>query len=51
MRVAGPSAFASVLWRQRDDHDELLHEFACQYLLVGMRAEWKIVTIVNETES
>ena len=51
VRVAGPSAFASVIWRQRDDRGELLHEFACQYLLIEHEGGWKIATIVNETES
>ena len=34
IRVAGAAAFAHVLWRQRDDAGELLHEFTCQYLIV-----------------
>ena len=49
-RVVGPSAFASVTWRQRDDQGELLHEFSCQYLLVRHEGAWKIATIVNEAE-
>ncbi len=48
VRVAGPSAFAAVLWQQRDDHDALLNEFSCQYLLIKHEGAWKIVTIVNE---
>ncbi len=50
VHVAGPSAFASVLWRQHDDHGELLHEFTCQYLLIEDDGAWKIATIVNEAE-
>jgi len=48
VRVAGPSAFASVTWRQRDTEGELLHEFACQYLLVKQASGWRIATVVNE---
>ncbi len=48
VRVAGPSAFAAVTWRQHDDAGELLHEFACQYLLVRHDGGWKIATVVNE---
>ena len=48
LRVAGPSGFASVIWRQRDDQGELLHEFACQYLLILHEGTWKIAAIVNE---
>ncbi len=48
VRVAGPSAFASVAWRQHDDGGALLNAFACQYLLVQQEGAWKIATIVNE---
>ena len=48
VRIAGPSAFAAVLWRQHDDHGELLHAFSCQYLLLNHEGTWKIATIVNE---
>jgi hypothetical protein len=47
VRVAGRSAFASVTWRQHDDRGELLHEFACQYLLLKHEGAWRIATIVN----
>jgi hypothetical protein len=36
------------LWQQRDDEGELLHEFACQYLLVKEGGGWRIATVVNE---
>jgi hypothetical protein len=49
VRVAGAAAFAHVFWRQRDDSGEVLHEFACQYLLVHHHSGWRIVTIVNQT--
>ncbi len=48
VRVEGSSAFASVIWRQRDDKGELLHEFSCQYLLLHHDGAWKIATVVNE---
>lgn len=48
VRVAGPSAFAAVAWRQRDDEGALLHEFSCQYLLVMRDGTWRIATVVNE---
>ena len=38
------------LWRQEDDAGELLHEFACQYLLVHEEGRWRIATIVNEDQ-
>ena len=46
--VAGAAAFASVGWRQADESGELLHAFACQYLLVRRDRAWKIASIVNE---
>jgi hypothetical protein len=48
VRVAGAAAFAHVGWRQFDEASELLHEFACQYLLVFEDRNWRIATIVNE---
>jgi ketosteroid isomerase-like protein len=48
VRAAGPAAFADVVWRQRDDDGELLHEFTCQYLLVNESGGWRIATVVNE---
>jgi ketosteroid isomerase-like protein len=48
IRVAGPSAFAAVAWRQQDDSGEVLHEFTCQYLLVNRDGAWRIATVVNE---
>src|SRR5260370_3803 len=30
VRVAGAAAFGDVVWRQRDEDGELLHEFTCQ---------------------
>ena len=48
VRVSGPSAFASVIWRQHDDSGEMLNEFSCQYLLIHHEGAWKIATIVNE---
>jgi ketosteroid isomerase-like protein len=48
IRIAGAAAFAVVIWRQRDDAGELLHEFSCQYLLLSEEGFWRIATIVNE---
>ena len=48
VRVAGDAAFADVLWRQRDDPGEVLHVFACQYLLICEAGAWRIATIVNK---
>jgi hypothetical protein len=48
IRIAGAAAFADVIWRQRDDAGELLHEFSCQYLLLSEEGFWRIATIVNE---
>jgi hypothetical protein len=50
VRVSGASAFAAVLWRQQDSAGEVLHEFACQYLLVQHEGAWRIATVVNEEE-
>jgi hypothetical protein len=46
--VGAGSAFASLIWRQRDDGGELLHEFSCRYLLLKHEGAWRIATIVNE---
>lgn len=48
VHVAGAAAFASVMWRQSDDSGELLHQFACRYLLVADDGDWLIAAIVNE---
>lgn len=48
VRVAGASAFAQVAWRQQDDSGEILHEFACQYLLIQQEGAWRIAAVVNE---
>ena len=48
VREAGGAAFASVLWRQEDDTGEVLHEFACHYLLIDRDGAWRIATVVNE---
>ena len=48
VREAGGTAFASVLWRQEDDTGEVLHEFACHYLLIDRDGAWRIATVVNE---
>lgn len=44
----GAAAFAAVSWRQEDGAGEVLHEFACGYLLVAAEAGWRIAAIVNE---
>jgi ketosteroid isomerase-like protein len=46
--VAGEAAFASLLWHQEDDQGEVVHQFACQYLLVHEAGVWRIASIVNE---
>ena len=48
VRVAGPSAFAVVTWRQQDPDGEVLHEFGCQYFLLKQNGAWRIATVVNE---
>lgn len=48
VRVAGSAGFASVVWRQRDNDGELLHEFTCGYLLIATQDGWRIATVVNE---
>jgi ketosteroid isomerase-like protein len=50
LRTAGQTAFAAVAWRQEDAGGEVLHEFACQYLLLLRDATWRIATVVNEAE-
>jgi ketosteroid isomerase-like protein len=50
LRIAGQTAFAAVAWRQEDAGGEVLHEFACQYLLLLRDATWRIATVVNEAE-
>ena len=42
VREAGGAAFASVVWRQEDDAGEVLHEFACHYLLIDRDGAWRI---------
>jgi hypothetical protein len=51
LRIVAASAFASVVWRQRDEAGALLHEFTCQYLLLKRAGEWRIATVVNEEEA
>lgn len=46
--LAGAAAFASLLWRQEDDAGEVVHAFACQYLLVHEEGVWRIAAVVNE---
>lgn len=48
VHTAGDTAFADVLWRQEDEAGEVLHRFACQYLLVRREGVWRIATVVNE---
>jgi ketosteroid isomerase-like protein len=50
LRIAGAAAFADVLWRQADEKGEVLHAFACQYLLLRQEGGWRIATAVNEVE-
>ena len=49
--VASSAAFAHVLWRQMEDSGEVLHQFACQYLLVNEDGDWHIASIVNEASA
>jgi ketosteroid isomerase-like protein len=48
VRVAGATAYADVLWRQEEPSGEVLHEFACRYLLIHADGAWRIATVVNE---
>jgi ketosteroid isomerase-like protein len=48
IRLAGATAFATVLWRQADEAGETLHEFTCRYLLLERDGRWRIAAIVNE---
>jgi hypothetical protein len=48
LRIAGPTAFATVDWRQEDASGESLHDFTCHYLLLAGGAGWRIAAIVNE---
>ena len=47
VQAAGNSAFADVLWRQEDEAGEVLHRFACRYLLVRDAVGWRIATVVR----
>ena len=48
VHAAGAAAFAHVLWRQKEDSGEVLHQFTCQYLLVNEDGKWRIASVVNE---
>jgi uncharacterized protein (TIGR02246 family) len=48
LRIAGPTAFATVAWRQENAAGEALHEFTCHYMLLEQDGDWRIATVVNE---
>ena len=45
--VAGDSAFAAVDWTQFTAGGEMVHAFACRYLLTRQEDDWHIATVVN----
>lgn len=44
----GTAGFAAIDWRQEDEAGQIIHEFACGYLLVAGDDGWRIAAIVNE---
>ena len=50
LRVARAAAYAHVDWRQEDQAGDVLHEFTCQYILIRSDGDWRIATVVNESD-
>ncbi|PTW62103.1 SnoaL-like protein [Breoghania corrubedonensis] len=48
LSVSGPTALASVSWRQKRADGEVALAFTCHYHLVNIEDEWLIASIFNE---
>ncbi|MDJ0933455.1 nuclear transport factor 2 family protein [Breoghania sp.] len=48
LSVSGPTALASVFWKQQREDGEVALAFTCHYHLVNIEGEWLIASIFNE---